>query len=222
MRGQEKELRERDQRIDDLLETVRRQAEEIRQLKTRIAELEAALGQRKEANASKPPKFSGNYSLGQQEKQRSGRRKKKSPGRRPNSLKLSQVQRTQDVYPDGVSSERCRFSRDRFVWRLEDGRAVFVRYRLHRENGTYNIACTHAMEGNTDQALNWLDRAVETGHVSVRQILGDEDLETLQDEPRFESILERADELDDDDDRHFRMRKIKSGKERKNARVNLH
>ncbi len=74
MRDLEKELRERDQRIDDLLETVRRQAEEIERLKVRIAELEAALGQRKEANASKPPKFSGNYSLGQQEKQRSGRR----------------------------------------------------------------------------------------------------------------------------------------------------
>ncbi len=53
---------------------------------------------------------------------------------------MPQVQRTQDVYPDGVPPERCRFSRDRFVWRLEDGRAVFVRYRLHRENGTHNVA----------------------------------------------------------------------------------
>ena len=140
MRDLEQELRERDQQVDDLLDVVRRQAEEIEQLKTRIAELEAALGQRKEANASKPPKFSGNYSLSQQEKQRSGRQKKKSPGRRPNSLKLPQVQRTQDVYPDGVPPERCRFFRDRFVWRLEDGRAVFVRYRLHRENGTHNVA----------------------------------------------------------------------------------
>ena len=60
MRDLEQELRERDQQVDDLLDVVRRQAEEIEQLKTRIAELEAALGQRKEANASKPPKFSGN------------------------------------------------------------------------------------------------------------------------------------------------------------------
>ena len=140
MRDLEKELRERDQRIDDLLEVVRQQEEEIQQLKRRITELEAVVNQRKEANASKPPKFSGNYSLSRQDKQRSGRRKKKSPGRRPNSLKLPQVQRTQDVYPDGVPPERCRVSRDRFVWRLEDGRAVFVRYRLHRENGTHNVA----------------------------------------------------------------------------------
>ena len=140
MRDLEKEIRERDQRIDDLLEIVRRQAEEIERLKARIAELEVTLGQRKDANASKPPKFSGNYSLGQQEKQRSRRRKKKSPGRRPNSLKLSQVQRTQNVYPEGVLPERCSFCRDRFVWRLEDGRAVFVCYRLHREKGTRNVA----------------------------------------------------------------------------------
>ena len=140
MRDVKKELRERDQQIDDLLETGRRQADEIRRLKARIAELEAALGQRKEANTSKPPKFSGNYSLGQQEKQRSRRRKKKSPGRRPNALKFPKVQRTQDVYPDGVPPERCCFCRDRFVWRLEDGRAVFVGYRLHRENGTHNVA----------------------------------------------------------------------------------
>ncbi len=74
MRDLKKELCERDQRIDDLLGTVRQQTEEIQQLKARVAELEAALGQRKEANASKPPKFSGNYSLSQQEKQRSRRR----------------------------------------------------------------------------------------------------------------------------------------------------
>jgi len=140
MRDLEKKLCERDPRIDDLLEVVRRQAEENDRLKARIVELEAALGRRKEANASKPPKFSGNYSLSQHEKQRSGRRKKKSPGRRPNASKLPQVQRAQDVYPDGVPPGRSSFLRDRFAWRLEDGRAVFVRYRLHRENGTHNVA----------------------------------------------------------------------------------
>jgi len=85
MRDLEKELRERDHRIDELLEIVRQQTEEIQRLKARVAELEAALGRRKEANASKPPQFSGNYSLNQQEKKQSRRRKKKSPGRRNRS-----------------------------------------------------------------------------------------------------------------------------------------
>lgn len=140
MSAGKKELHRRDQRIGELLETVRRQAEEIQRLNGRIAELEAVLGQRKEANASKPPRFSGNYSLGAQDKQRSRRRKKKSPGRRPNSEKVSQVQRTQNVYPEGVLPEGCCFHRDRLVWRLENGRAVFVRYRLHRESGTHHVA----------------------------------------------------------------------------------
>jgi len=140
MKDWEKELRERDERIDELLETIRLQAEEISLLKARIAELEAALGQRKDSKASNAPKFSGDYSLGKQEKKRSGRRGKKSPGRRRNSEKMSRVQLTQDVYPDGVSPEDCLFCRDRFAWRLVDGRAVFVRYRLHREKGTQNVA----------------------------------------------------------------------------------
>ena len=140
MRDLEQELCERDQRIDDLLESVRQQAVEIERLKVRIAELEAVLGQCREANASKPPKFSGNDSLDQQQKKQSRRRKKKSPGRRPNSLKLSHVQRTHNVYPEGVLPERCSFCRDRLVWRLENGQAVFVRYRLHRANGTHTVA----------------------------------------------------------------------------------
>jgi len=45
MRDLEQELRERDQRIDDLLEVVRHQAEEIQQLKRRISELEAVVNQ---------------------------------------------------------------------------------------------------------------------------------------------------------------------------------
>ena len=41
MRDLKKELRERDQRIDDLFESVRRQTEENQRLKARVAELMA-------------------------------------------------------------------------------------------------------------------------------------------------------------------------------------
>lgn len=136
----EKQLQERDQRIEQLLEVIRQQAEEIQRLKDRVAELEAVLGKRQQANDSKPPKFSGDYSLTQQERQQTRQRRKKSPGRTPNQDKLDQVQRTQEVYPEGLSPEHCGFCRDRFAWRLEDGKAVFVRYRLHRQLGTRQIA----------------------------------------------------------------------------------
>ena len=106
-----------------------------------------------------------------------------------------------------------------------DAREAFMKqidagYRV--PTGMYNVACTLAMEGDSEQALNWLGRAVETGSVSAGQMLHDDDLESLLEEPRFETLLERAAELDDDDDGRHRMKVIKRWKERKKTRVNLH
>ncbi len=133
-----KELRRRDRRIEQLLETVRQQAEVIAQqaetierLTKKVDDLEATLNRRVETNASKKPSFVGDYSLSRQQQSRR-RRKPKSPGRRPNADKQDLVGRVEDVYPDGADPARCCFVRDRFAWRLEDGRAVYVRYRLHK------------------------------------------------------------------------------------------
>ncbi len=61
---------------------------------------------------------------------RQRRRKKKSPGRRPTELKFHQAQRYQDIYPADACPGECTLKRQRAVWRLEDGRAVLVGYRL--------------------------------------------------------------------------------------------
>ncbi len=133
-----KELRRRDRRIEDLLKTNRQQAEtidrqstELETLTKRLGELEATLHRRAEVNASKRPSFTGNYSLSRQQQTRR-KRKQKSPGRRPNAQKQEMVERTENVYPDGADPKRCCFVRDRFAWRLQAGRAVYVRYRLHK------------------------------------------------------------------------------------------
>jgi hypothetical protein len=139
------ELRRRDRQINDLLETVRRQAAtiaqqaetiaqqaaEIERLTKKVADLEAALGRRVATNASKKPSFTGDYSLSRQQQTRR-KRKRKSPGRRPNADKQGLVGRVVDVYPDGADRARCCFVRDRFAWRLIEGRAVYVQYRLHK------------------------------------------------------------------------------------------
>ena len=148
-----KELRQRDQQIDELLETVRRQAAEIERLKEKIAGLEAALNCRAEANKSKKPRFSGDYSLSRQERERTSRKKTPSPGRRPNELKRSLIERTEDVFPDGVEPQRCCFVRDRFAWRLEDGRAVYVHYRLHKAPWTDNVATVPELLPHSEYGL---------------------------------------------------------------------
>src|SRR3954466_10866224 len=100
----ENQLRQRDQQIELMAETIRRQeqiiaeqAQQIERLQARVAELQSARQPKAQANRSKPPRFSGDYSLRSQE-QPTRRRKKRSPGRRPKAQKLDQAQRTEDVY----------------------------------------------------------------------------------------------------------------------------
>lgn len=72
------------------------------------------------------------YSLDAEEQRRRcrKRRRKKSPGRRPTELKFADAERTQDIYPDHVRRDACQLVRERAVWRLENGRAVRVGYRI--------------------------------------------------------------------------------------------
>jgi tetratricopeptide (TPR) repeat protein len=53
----------------------------------------------------------------------------------------------------------------------------------------YNIACAHALMRNTDEALDWLARAIEAGFDDVDHMRSDPDLEFLRGHPRFEGLL---------------------------------
>ena len=85
-------------------------------------------------SSTKPPTetASQSYSLDAEAKRRRGRRhrRKKSPGRRPTESKFADAERTEDVYPEGARRGDCQLVRERAVWRLEDGRAVRVGYRI--------------------------------------------------------------------------------------------
>jgi transposase len=71
------------------------------------------------------------YSLEAEEKRRRRRRRrKKSPGRRLTKLKFADAERTEDIHPDGVLPKDCEPVRERAIWRIEQGRAVRVGYRL--------------------------------------------------------------------------------------------
>lgn len=123
-------------------EVVRRQAEEIAALKRqvvdlerRIAELQRLLNEKAAAKDAKRPKFSQDYSVSRQERQRARRRRKKSTGRKPTEAKRQGIQRTENVYPPGVPPRRCELAREQCAWRLEEGRAVYVCYRIFRKRG---------------------------------------------------------------------------------------
>ena len=119
--------------IDQQQQTIQGLRRENQRLQERLAQYEPASGSAGSAAKSPAEAPATSYSLEAEAKRRRGRqrrRKKKSPGRRPTELKFADAQRTEDIYPDGVRPKDCQLVRERAVWRLENGRAVRVGYRI--------------------------------------------------------------------------------------------
>jgi len=53
----------------------------------------------------------------------------------------------------------------------------------------YNLACGHALLGNLDTALFYLERAVESGYDDLEFFQHDPDLDDIREHPRFQEIL---------------------------------
>ncbi len=124
--------------IEQLLEIIEKQQQTIQRLEATVERLTQRLAQyepevRREGGSdpaqSQTPSTS--FSVDAETKRRQGRRRRpKSPGRRPTELKFAEADRFEDIYPDGVPRDQCQLVRERAVWRLEDGRAVRVGYRI--------------------------------------------------------------------------------------------
>src|SRR3954453_18686588 len=119
-----------------LLDLLEEQEKALQRLRAEVQRLRQRLGQyepevQREATPSRPTP-SASYSIDAEEKRRRSkrRRQKKSPGRRPARLKFADAEHIEEVYPDGVPRADCRPVRERAVWRLIDGRAVRVGYRV--------------------------------------------------------------------------------------------
>ncbi|UCE59547.1 MAG: tetratricopeptide repeat protein [Phycisphaerales bacterium] len=56
----------------------------------------------------------------------------------------------------------------------------------------YNLACFHSLLGHKEEAIGWLEKAVDAGFNSPKQITKDPDLESLRDDPRYKAALAKA------------------------------
>ena len=109
-------------------------------LQQRIAELEKKL-----AAASSPTvKVDEPYSMKAEEKRQAAKHpKKRKPkkhrkrGRIATQEKVERADRTEDVFPEGLGEKDCKLSHTRPVWRLEQGRAVLIAYRIYRKGNRY-------------------------------------------------------------------------------------
>src|SRR3954454_6103869 len=109
---------------------------EVQRLKQRLAQYEPEVLPDSNPPPPDPQTPSASYSLDAEEQRRRPRkRRQKSPGRRPTALKFAEAHRFEDLYPGDVPRTDCQLLRERAVWRLRDGRAVRVGYRIFGRPG---------------------------------------------------------------------------------------
>jgi hypothetical protein len=60
-------------------------------------------------------------------------------------------------------------------------------------NAAYNIACCHALLGEKEQALDWLQRALDLGFRRLQHVRDDEDLRSLRGDERFKKMTAAVD-----------------------------
>ena len=118
----ENELKQRD-------ETIVRQAEQIKQLKTEIEQLKRLLAGKAESKTAKKPKFTENYSLNKNKGKK--KRRKKSTGRRSHDAKRAMVHHECAIYKADVDHDEQVIHREQFAWRLIDGKALYVCYTIY-------------------------------------------------------------------------------------------
>jgi hypothetical protein len=117
--------------------TLQQEVERLRKENGKLQKEKAGLEQQLQEMAMKKQAkkqwFKKNYSLSNQEKQRRSGALKRSTGRIPKEEKLSQVDREEHVYPEGILPKDCRLSHTRIVTHIRDGRMEVVLYRVYRE-----------------------------------------------------------------------------------------
>ncbi len=123
--------------IDKQRQTIHGLRRENQRLQQRLTQYEPEVGGVGSAAQSPAATPTPSYSLDAEAKRRRGRQRRRhqSPGRRPTELKFAEAERTDDIYPDGVRQRDCQLVRERAVWRLENGRAVRVGYRIFAAPG---------------------------------------------------------------------------------------
>lgn len=76
--------------------------------------------------------------------------------------------------------------------RYEEGLAVdreLARQEPEDPNVLYNLACSLALTGHTDEAFRTLDRAILHGYEDADHLAADEDLAALRADARFAALL---------------------------------
>ena len=127
------------ERIQQLTEQNRQLAARVQELEAELQRLEKLLAGKADAKAAKKPVFKENYSLDRNARRKRKRRGDTSSGRRPKEQKREIIASESDVYHAAVDRKECVFHREQFAWRLLNGQAVYVRYRIYDLPGSKHL-----------------------------------------------------------------------------------
>jgi hypothetical protein len=99
----------------------------------RIAELEESLKIKADSNAAKTPNI--NYGVDRnkpdKKKKKKKKRRKPSTGRVPDAKKVDKADDIVDIFPENAVKKNCILRDEQFVWRLINGKAKYIHYRIH-------------------------------------------------------------------------------------------
>lgn len=126
-------------RLEEQSRQLEVQAQRITELALENARLKQLLASEAEKKGSKAPKFTENYSVEKHKGKKKSKRGKAATGRRPQSVKLELVDRTVDVYEEGMPPAECVARGSQYVWRIEAGRAQYICYRFFTHPDTVAI-----------------------------------------------------------------------------------
>jgi len=77
--------------------------------------------------------------------------------------------------------------------RMEASRAAYDEMeRRYGDAAAYQLAVINAEWGDADAAFRWIDRAIEARDPGVSYLLGDDLVDPLRGDPRFQAVLERV------------------------------
>ncbi len=117
-------------RLEQQEQRIQEQERRIQELVSENEHLKKLLTKKGASKGSKPPKFKENYSVDKHKGKNKSKRGCQSTGRRPQQNKLSLVDDYVDVYETGVAKSACIERRRQYVWRIIDGQATYICYRL--------------------------------------------------------------------------------------------
>jgi len=104
---QAERIRRQAEQIQEQAKPIQEQAERIRQLEEEIERLKKLVEGKADAKTAKKPKFTENYSLDRNKRNKQKKGRKKSTGRKPQEAKRDLATLKVDIYAAGVAREEC-------------------------------------------------------------------------------------------------------------------